>query len=177
MPPIFSLPLLLGLSLSFTPLGWGSQTSTSNLPSNLPVPPLHLTPDPQLAIFGLGRPRPSREEEERKRTQVVTVTNAKLVSENIGGSWFHTLTGSVENRTPNPVQTVTVHYEIVGASGQLTDAGSLRVETGLLPTGERVEFTTSTPKAAGQVRVTLVEWLNLDRSYGSFPQRQLFANP
>jgi hypothetical protein len=141
----------------------------------LPQPPTLLPLAPELAIF--GRPRRNREEEERKRTQVVRVSVAQLTSENIAGGWFHTLKGAVENRTPNPVVNVVVHYEIVGADGKLADAGSVKVPTELLPPGGQVEFTSSSPKAGGQVRVTLVEWLNADRSYGSFGQRQVFANP
>jgi hypothetical protein len=141
----------------------------------LPQPPTLLPFAPQLAIF--GRPRRNREEEERKRTQVVKVNAAQLTSENVAGAWFHTLKGTVLNSTPNPVVTVVVHYEIVGADGKLVDAGSIQVPTELLPPGGQAEFTTSSPKAAGQLRVTLVEWRNADRSYGSFGQRQVFANP
>jgi hypothetical protein len=134
-----------------------------------------LLPSPQLAIF--ERFRRNKEDEERQRTQVVTVTTAQLTSENISGSWYHTLKGLVENRTPKPVQTIVVHYEVVAAgTGKLLDAGSLEVPTPLLQPGGQTEFVSSSPKAGGQIRITMVEWLNDDRTYGKFPQRQLFAN-
>lgn len=116
-----------------------------------------------------------RDKSDPKLTLVVRVSDAKLTSENIAGAWFYTLTGTVTNNTQGMVQNVIVNYEVVAPdTGKLLAAGSTRVNPELLQNGGQGRFMVA-PNAGGNVRVTLVEWSNPDRSYGSFAQLQTFA--
>lgn len=132
------------------------------------------SPSPQVAQFWRRR---NKEEEERKRTQIVTVTAAQLITEDIVGTAYYSIRGTVANRTAGPVSNIVVYYEVVSpgtspGSLRVVDAGTMRISAPVAPGGQ-AEFS-GVPKTAGSLRITLIEWLNADRSYGSFNQRQVF---
>jgi hypothetical protein len=158
-------------------------TLTTRLGSGLAAPPQpaaipsaleqQFSPTPVAQFWRRRNPA----EEERKRTQIVTVTAAQLVTEDIVGTAYYTIRGTLVNRTPGAVSNILVYYEVVSPSAtpdsfRVVDAGTIRVPASL-GVGGQTEFS-AIPKAAGQLRITLIEWLNADRSYGSFSQRQVF---
>lgn len=161
--------LTLSLALGLSPL-----VPTPRRPTPPSVTSPNITSPNQVAQFWRRR---NKEEEERKRTQIVTVTAAQLVTEDIVGTAYYTIRGTLANRTPAAVSNIVVYYEVVnpGAtpnSFRVVDAGTIRVPVNL-GAGGQAEFS-AVPKAAGSLRITLIEWLNADRSYGSFNQRQVF---
>jgi hypothetical protein len=110
----------------------------------------------------------------KEPVQTVKVTTVKLVSEDIVGTPLHTLTGEIFNNTEAPVRNVTVYYEVYTPStNKLVDAGSIVVTPGVVASQSTGQFTAS-PKAGGNVKITLIEWGGSNRSYGSYSQMQVF---
>lgn len=107
-----------------------------------------------------------------KDTKVVSVIDARVASENVAGTWYYTLNGNIINNAGVPARNVVVYYEI-SAAGKIVDAGSTLIQPSVLQPGARGQFELSV-KMAGQVKITLIEWLKPDRSYASFGQMQVF---
>jgi hypothetical protein len=161
------LALLLPLAL-MSPLEQAISTQRTSLPSET------LAPSGDRSSISPVPPRFAKKKTQEQNLRVVKVMDAAIASENIAGSWYYTLGGSVTNNSVAPVRNVVVYYEISAPGiGKIVDAGSSLVQPMVLKPGDRGEFKLS-PKMGGQVKITLIEWLNPDRSYGSYSQMQVF---
>lgn len=104
----------------------------------------------------------------------VSVTAAQVTSENIVGTMYYTLKGSLTNNTQGIVSNIVVYYELRDpASGKLITAGTALATPAVLQPGGTAEFT-ATPTSGGQVKITLIEWRQPDKSAGSHSQMQMF---
>ncbi|MDG2990946.1 hypothetical protein L3556_08400 [Candidatus Synechococcus calcipolaris G9] len=106
--------------------------------------------------------------------KVVKVTEAQVVSDNINGIWYHSLSGQVVNETGGTVRNIQVYYEIYQpGTNRLVDAGATTVKPSPLLANAVGNFRL-TSNQGGQVKITLVEWLSGDRGYHSHPQMEEF---
>ncbi len=148
-----------------------------NQPLSLPLSglgSLGLSPEVQ----GGDRPSESliakKKEKPDPNANTVTVTAAQVTSENIVGTMYYTLKGSLTNSTQGVVSNIVVYYELRDpANGKLITAGTALATPAVLQPGGSAEFTAS-PTSAGQVKITLIEWRKPDKSAGSRSQMQLF---
>lgn len=108
--------------------------------------------------------------------KVVKVTEVKVQSDNINGTWYHSLTGKVVNETGGSVRNIQVYYEIYQpGTNRLVDAGATTVSPNSLLSNAMGEFR-DIPNQGGQVKITLVEWLSGERGYNSHPQMEQFPH-
>lgn len=111
------------------------------------------------------------------KPQDAQVTTAAITSDNIVGTWFHTLTGRVANSGTTPISNAVVFYEIYQPTTEkLIDAGSTTVLPVVIPPGGEGQFQLSS-NTTGRVKITLVRWQRPDRSFGTFSQMQFFPAP
>jgi hypothetical protein len=144
-------------------------TNTSSATSSgLAAPQLRLSQPQRQPLLLLAKKK------KKEPVQTVKVTTVKLVSEDIVGTPLHTLIGEIVNNTEAPVGNVVVYYEVYApATNKLVDAGSIVATPSVIASQGAGQFTAS-PKAGGNVKITLVEWGGSNRSYGSYSQMQVF---
>jgi hypothetical protein len=104
----------------------------------------------------------------------VSVTAAQVTSENIVGTMYYTLKGSLTNNTQGIVSNIVVYYELRDpGNGKLITAGTALATPAVLQPGGTADFTAN-PINGGQVKITLIEWRQPDKSAGSHSQMQMF---
>jgi hypothetical protein len=115
-----------------------------------------------------------KKEKQDPNANTVSVTAAQLTSEDVVGTMYYTLTGSLTNNTEGIVSNVVVYYEIrAEGTGKLITAGTALATPAVLQPGRTAEFTTN-PTSSGQVKITLIEWKKPDKTGGSHSQMQMF---
>ncbi len=115
-----------------------------------------------------------KKEKPDPNANTVSVTAAQLTSEDVVGTMYYTLTGSLTNNTQGIVSNVVVYYEIrAEGTGKLITAGTALATPAILQPGRTAEFTTN-PISGGQVKITLIEWKKPDKTGGSHSQMQMF---
>jgi hypothetical protein len=151
-----------------------------NQPTSLALP--SLDPGGEWSRTELGGDRSNslaglfgkKKEKQDPNANTVSVTAAQITSENIVGTMYYTLTGSLTNNTQDIVSNVVVYYEIrAEGTGKLVTAGTALATPAILQPGRIAEFTTN-PISGGQVKITLIEWKKPDKKGGSHSQMQMF---
>lgn len=141
------------------------------LTSGLPAPS-QLSPAPRVQVVPANTLLVAEPEASPK---IVRVTAAKVQSEQIAGTWFHTLRLNALNNTGGTVNRVFINYEIYAPNSQrLVTAGKAALQPENLLTGEegRAQIMVN---QGGRVKVTLVEWLSPEKGYRSYEQMQDFS--
>jgi hypothetical protein len=109
-----------------------------------------------------------------KKPADVVVTEAAITTEDIAGTFYYTLSGSLKNRSEEPVLNPLVFYEIYAEdSEQIVAGGSLLVQPSVIPGNGEATFKTDV-NFGGRVRITLVQWLTRKREPKSNDQREFF---
>lgn len=103
----------------------------------------------------------------------LVVTEAQVTEENIAGTIYYTLSGRVKNRSEEPVINPLVFYEIYSEDDKIVAGGSLLVQPAVMPGNTEATFQ-SELNFGGRVRITLVEWLNRERTPQANNQREFF---
>ncbi len=109
--------------------------------------------------------------------KIVRVTAAQVQTEQIAGSWFHTLSLKAANQTEGNVTRIVVNYEIYAANTtRLVAAGKANLQPQNLLPNEEAQAQIMVDQG-GRVKVTLVEWVSSDQGYKSFEQMEEFPAP
>jgi hypothetical protein len=109
-----------------------------------------------------------------KKPPDVVVTEAAVTAEDIAGTFYYTLSGSLKNRSDEPVLNPVVFYEIYAEdSEQIVAGGALPVQPSVIPGNGEAIFKADV-NFGGRVRITLVEWLTRKREPKSNDQQEFF---
>lgn len=110
----------------------------------------------------------------KKKPADVVVTEAAVTEEDIAGTLYYTLSGTVLNRSEEPVLKPLVFYEIYSEdTEQIVAGGSLLVQPSVIPGKSEATFKTDL-NFGGRVRITLVQWLSREQEPKSNDQREFF---
>ncbi len=102
------------------------------------------------------------------------VTEVEVLKENLANTWFYTLRGSLKNQSDASILTPLVYYEIYSeTTDQIIEAGTAEIEPKILPAGQVGSFQKEL-NTAGNVRITLVQWQQVDKTVKSHKQMQFF---
>jgi hypothetical protein len=102
------------------------------------------------------------------------VTAVELTEENIANTWFYTLKGRLKNQSNATILTPLIHYEIYSkTTNKIVEAGTAEIEPNILPAGEMGTFEKEL-NTTGKVRITLVQWQQVDKAVKSHNQMQFF---
>lgn len=102
------------------------------------------------------------------------VTAVELTQENIANTWFYTLKGRLKNQSDATILTPLIHYEIYSkTTNKIVEAGTAEIEPSILSAGEMGTFEKEL-NTTGKVRITLVQWQQVDKAVKSHSQMQFF---
>lgn len=109
-----------------------------------------------------------------KKPPAAVVTEVEILKENFADTWFYTLRGSLKNQSDASILTPLVYYEIYSEeTDKIIEAGTAEIEPKILTAGTAGSFQKelNTP---GKIRITLVQWQQVDKAIKSHKQMQFF---
>ncbi|PZD71965.1 hypothetical protein C1752_04307 [Acaryochloris thomasi RCC1774] len=122
----------------------------------------------------LRQEQPLQLAKKKKKPADVVVIEAEVTEEDIAGTQYYTLSGSLKNRSDEPVLNPLVYYEVYAEdTEQIVAGGSLLVQPSVIPGNGEATFKTDL-NFGGRVRITLVQWLTREREPKSNDQREFF---
>lgn len=102
------------------------------------------------------------------------VTEVEVLKENFADTWFYTLRGSLKNQSDATILTPLIYYEIYSeTTDKIIEAGTAVIAPKVLPAGEVGSFQQEL-NTVGKIRITLVQWQQVDKAVKSHKQMQFF---
>ncbi|KAI9130392.1 hypothetical protein [Acaryochloris sp. CCMEE 5410] len=109
-----------------------------------------------------------------KKPPAAVVTEVEILKENFADTWFYTLRGSLKNQSDASILTPLVYYEIYSEeTDKIIEAGTAEIKPKILTAGTAGSFQKEL-NTTGKIRITLVQWQQVDKAIKSHKQMQFF---
>lgn len=109
-----------------------------------------------------------------KKPPAALVTEVEILKENFADTWFYTLRGSLKNQSDASILTPLIYYEIYSEeTDKIIEAGTAEIQPKILTAGTAGSFQKEL-NTAGKIRITLVQWQQVDKAIKSHKQMQFF---